>query len=119
MFLLKRQQRKRLSLRLGEVLAAALILAGAAVWNGCATSGWQAEEIPYPRSTPFDSDEFARTAYLDGFRSGYRAELAGDPTMVDMFTGPYPRARRMGFLAGVSFARGEKSASAEESGEKP
>ena len=78
---------------------------------GCASSGkWQSEKIPYPRSTPFDSDQFARTAYLDGFRTGYRAEAFGAAGTVDMLSEPYKEARRVGYYAGAGQAKAEKEA---------
>jgi hypothetical protein len=76
----------------------------------CASSEkWESENIPFPRSTPFDANEFARKAYLDGFRSGYRAEMAGEGTTADVLAPPYVQARRLGFYAGVSQARSERA----------
>jgi hypothetical protein len=88
-----------------------LILAAAA---GCAsTTGWQAENVPFPRATPFDSNELARTAYLDGFERGYRDELSGVHANIEMLTGNYSYAQRQGFYAGAAQARAEKAAVAQ------
>jgi hypothetical protein len=76
---------------------------------GCATEGWQAEEVPLPRSTPFDSNQFARNAYLEGFRQGYTAQSSGGPTAVETVSGPYAEARRHGFYAGAAQARAQQS----------
>lgn len=84
-----------------------LMLALAAA--GCTTtSEWQAEDIPYPRTTPFDSNEFARTAYLDGFRSGYRSVASGGSRSIDLLTEPNVEARRLGYYAGAAQARAER-----------
>lgn len=83
-------------------LLAWMLLAG-----GCATEGWQAETIPYPASTPFDANSFARRAYLDGFASGYRSAKSGDGGGVDVITGPNRHAKRLGYYAGEAAARSE------------
>ncbi|HEV8542916.1 MAG TPA: hypothetical protein VGR78_11035 [Verrucomicrobiae bacterium] len=89
-----------------------LILAVAAA--GCAsTTGWQAENVPFPRTTPFDSNEFARAAYLDGFERGYRDELSGVQANIEMLNGNYSYAQRQGFYAGAAQARAEKAAVAQ------
>ena len=75
--------------------------------SGCATADWQAENIPLPRSTPFDSNHFARDAFLEGFRQGYRAQTWGGPATVETVNGPYVGARRQGFYAGAAQARSE------------
>ena len=87
-----------------HLILCALLLVGI----GCASTEWQAEEIPYPASTPFDSNQFARAIYLEGFRQGYRSEMFGDATTVDMLSGPNLQARRLGFYAGLGRARAEK-----------
>src|SRR5689334_12396022 len=72
----------------------------------CASdSKWQAEQIPYPRSTPFDRSPFARQAFLDGFRTGYRAQMHQGPQAVDVLGPPNLRARQLGYYAGVAEAR--------------
>src|SRR5580765_4971328 len=74
----------------------------------CASdSKWRAEQIPYPRSTPFDRNEFARQAFLDGFRAGYRAQMHLGATTVDVLGPPYLQARQLGYYAGVGQARRE------------
>jgi hypothetical protein len=79
-----------------------------ALLAGCASNDkWQAEQIPYPRSTPFDRNEFARQAFLDGFRLGYRAEMHQGTQAVDVLGGPYLNARQLGYYAGVGQARRE------------
>jgi hypothetical protein len=76
---------------------------------GCASGPWKAENIPFPRTTPFDSNGFARTAYLDGFERGYRAEMSGESASADLLTGPHGDTKRQGFHAGVAHARAEKA----------
>src|ERR1051325_236746 len=71
---------------------------------GCASNEWKAHDIPLPRTTPFDSNEFARTAYLQGYRQGYEAQMYGT-TGVEMLTGPYLAARHQGFYVGAAQAR--------------
>lgn len=75
---------------------------------GCASSGWQAEDVPLPRSTPFDSNQMARAAYLEGFRSGYRAQSSGSRHGLELVSGPYLHARRQGFQAGAAQARAQQ-----------
>lgn len=96
--------------RLKEFLFVVLIVLGA----GCASSGLQSENIPYPRSTPFDSNELARNAFMDGFRTGYRSEVYKDGTIVDNLPGPHRDARRLGFYAGAGEARREKGSAQEQ-----
>lgn len=91
-------------------VALSLLLLGAA---GCATNDWQAEDIPYPRTTPFDASQFARAAFLDGFGRGYSSAKSGGGTTVEMLTGPFTHARRQGFFAGSAQARAEMEASPE------
>ena len=91
---------KWLKFFLGPVLLCALL--------GCASDKkWEAEQIPYPRSTPFDASQFARTAYLEGFRLGYRAQMNRGTRMGETLAGPYGRARQLGFYAGSAEARRE------------
>jgi hypothetical protein len=71
-------------------------------------SKWHAEQIPYPRSTPFDRNQFARQAFLDGFRVGYRAEMHQGPQAVDVLSPPYLQARQLGYRAGAAQARQER-----------
>src|SRR5687768_7047949 len=78
-------------------------------WIGCASSGWQANDVPGPRSTPFDSHQLARNAYLEGYRSGYRAQISGQSMGIELAGGPYLYARRQGFQAGVAHARAQQS----------
>jgi hypothetical protein len=86
------------------VAALALLL------SGCASQeGWRSENIPYPRSTPYDANEFSRTAYLDGFGRGYHAESSGGGGDVEMLSGPHSDARRRGFYAGMAQARADKA----------
>lgn len=75
---------------------------------GCASQGWQSADVPLPRSTPFDSNEFARNAYLEGYRAGYRAQRSGDRG-VSLVDGPYQAAQMQGFRAGASQALSEMS----------
>ena len=80
-----------------------VILIGLACMIGCATGEWQGENVPLPRSTPFDSNQLARNAYLEGFREGYRAQ--NDRVTIETVDGPYIAARRQGFYAGAAQAR--------------
>lgn len=73
--------------------------------NGCASSGWQSDDTPLPASTPFDSNQMARAAYLEGFRSGYRAQASGSAHGLELISGPYLHARQQGFQAGAAHAR--------------
>jgi hypothetical protein len=75
----------------------------------CTTGEWKAENVPAPRATPFDANQFARNAYLEGFRHGYRAQRSGGPPTVEMLTGPHLEARRQGFYAGAAQARAESA----------
>src|SRR5688500_15047467 len=78
------------------------------LWEiGCASEGWQGENVPVPRSTPFDSNQFARNAYLEGFRQGYRAQGGDGLATVETVDGPNAEARRQGFYAGAAQARAE------------
>ena len=86
------------------VLSAALALSA-----GCASNGWKAEAIPYPRSTPFDRDQSTRRAYLDGFERGYRAEMAGGPVSVESLSGPHLDVQKQGFYTGATEARAKKA----------
>ena len=80
---------------------------------GCASNNqWQGDSAPFPTSTPFDSDQLARNAYLEGFRSGYRAQMAGTTLGVQLEGGPYLHARRLGFDAGAAHARAQSPESA-------
>ena len=77
---------------------------------GCASnSGWQSGNTPLPKSTPFDSNQLERAAYLDGFRNGYRAQTSGASLGVELESGPYLHARQLGFQAGVAHARAQQS----------
>lgn len=75
--------------------------------GACATGEWQADNVPLPAATPYDSNQMVRTAYLEGFRHGYRAQKDGGPASVELVTGPYVRAREQGFYAGAACARAE------------
>jgi hypothetical protein len=89
-----------------DVFLAALILLAV----GCASHPrWESENVPMPRSTPYDANEFARNAYLEGFRSGYRAESSGMGAPVDLMTPPNVHARRLGYHAGAAAARSERA----------
>lgn len=82
----------------------------ASLFIGCASkSGWQGENTPVPRSTPFDSNQMQRAAYLEGFRSGYRAQTSGSTLGVVLENGPYLHERQLGFQAGVAHARAQQS----------
>ena len=63
--------------------------------------------MPLPRTTPFDSDQFARSAYLEGFRTGYRAQSSGRRGSVDVLSGPYLFAKQQGYYAGAGQAQAE------------
>ena len=86
-----------------QVFLLALCLALA----GCVSKNWQASDVPTPASTPFDSDQLARAAYLDGFRTGYRAQRSGNTLGVHLEGGPYLHARQLGFQAGAAHARAQ------------
>jgi len=88
---------------LKTILAAlSLLFAGA-----CATGEWQASDVPLPTSTPYDSNQMVRAAFLEGFRHGYRAQKDGGPPSVELVTGPYVHAREQGFYVGAAQARAE------------
>ena len=90
-----------------KILPLAALLAVACA---CTSNRWQAENIPLPVATPFDASHFARTAYLEGFRSGYRAQSRG--LQHSEFLGnPYKEARRLGYIAGAARARESSTAS--------
>jgi hypothetical protein len=86
-----------------------LLTTGLTLLTGCASSGWKSEAIPFPRSTPFDRDQFTRRAFLDGFERGYRAEMAGGPVSVESLSGPYLDAQKQGFYTGAAEARAKKA----------
>jgi hypothetical protein len=70
-----------------------------------ACSSVQRESVPLPLATPFDRNEFARSAYLEAFADGYRAAKS-DSSYRPMYPrGPYPFARQLGWRAGVAAAR--------------
>lgn len=77
---------------------------------GCASQGWQGHDIPFPVATPFDANQFARQAYLDGFRSGYIAQQ--QRKSAEVISGPYARARELGFRAGAAEALAKMEAAA-------
>ena len=79
------------------------------VLAGCATGEWQAEQVPLPAATPFDANHFARNAFMEGFRQGYRAQSTGGPAAVELVSGPYLQARKQGFYAGAAQARAERT----------
>jgi hypothetical protein len=89
-----------------KILFFAAILATAV---GCSSSGLRTQQTPLPRSTPFDANQFARTAFLDGFEKGYRTEMAGGPASVESLSGPYLDIQKQGFHAGVTEARVKKT----------
>ncbi len=89
-----------------------VVLVGVAV--GCASTEQQGQNIPVPSSTPYDLDQFARTAYLDGFRRGYREQMSGGVPNVDVLNGPYPQAQRAGYYAGAAEAKASQAAAAKK-----
>jgi hypothetical protein len=89
---------------LKELVCVAVI----AVAVGCASNGWKADTTPYPRTTPYDANEFMRSAYRDGFARGYRAEMNTGISNVETPYGLYPAAEQQGYYAGVAQARVEK-----------
>jgi len=78
--------------------------AGIALGTGCASNDWQAEQVPLPSSTPFDANQMARSAYLEGFRDGFRAQQ-NKSNSVELVSGPFREARLAGFQAGAAEAR--------------
>ncbi|HVK59446.1 MAG TPA: hypothetical protein VM735_11745 [Candidatus Kapabacteria bacterium] len=80
-------------------------LSACLIWMcACASNdGWQAD-VPVPSTTPFDSDQMARTAYLEGYRTGYRAQMSPS-SGIELTSGPNLQARRLGFEAGAAQAR--------------
>jgi hypothetical protein len=93
-------QRGAMKLPLGLIL----VCAGTALGGGCTSGKWQAEQIPVPRSTPFDANQMARNAFLDGYREGYRAQK-NNSQGVALVSGPYREAKLAGFRAGAAEAR--------------
>jgi hypothetical protein len=87
------------NLFLNFVASAGLVLA-----VGCASNDWQAEQVPLPRSTPFDANQMARSAYLEGFREGFRAQQSQSDS-VELVSGPHREAKLAGFRAGAAEAR--------------
>lgn len=78
-----------------------------AVVFGCTSKGWQGSSVPLPRSTPYDSNQLARNAYLEGFRTGYRAQQSPGQHGMNLLSGPYVHAQQQGFQAGAAQARAE------------
>jgi hypothetical protein len=71
---------------------------------GCATRRAQSFDVPLPAATPYDSDASARAIYLEGFRNGYRAFVAGKMETPYYETGHYPEVERRGYWAGITAA---------------
>lgn len=90
-------------MRLLKTILTALSL----LFVGCATGEWQASDVPLPTTTPYDSNQMVRAAFLDGFRHGYHAQKDGGPASVELVTGPYVHAREQGFYAGAAQARAD------------
>jgi hypothetical protein len=97
------------SMRVSIHFRTLLLTAGLSLLTGCASNGWKSEVIPYPRSTPFDRDQFTRRAFLDGFERGNRAEMSGGPVSVESLSGPYLDAQKQGFYTGAAEARAKKA----------
>jgi hypothetical protein len=93
-----------------KLLFSVLTLSVLLMMCGCASQSQQANAIPMPTSTPFDSDQMARMAYLEGYRQGYRAVAAGTVGGFDMISGSYRFARELGWRAGASQAQSQRSA---------
>jgi hypothetical protein len=93
-------QRGAMKIPLGLIL----VCAGTALGVGCASGKWQAEQIPVPRSTPFDGNQLARNAFLEGYREGFRAQK-NNSQGVELVSGPYREAKLAGFRAGAAEAR--------------
>jgi hypothetical protein len=75
---------------------------------GCKNPGNEPRpQVPMPMATPFDSDAMQREAYRHAFAEGYRAARGTGTTSGSFFSGPYSRAREMGWRAGVAAGREE------------
>jgi hypothetical protein len=85
-----------------------LACAGIAMGTGCASNGWQAEQVPLPTPTPFDANQMARNAYLEGFREGFRAQQ-NKSNSIELVGGPNREAKLAGFRAGAAEARARQS----------
>ena len=79
---------------------------------GCAS--WQADEVPLPSATPFDSNHAHSVAYLDAFRDGYRAGAREGRISQEVITGPNRFARELGWRAGATQAIADKDGTARE-----
>ena len=72
---------------------------------GCASHRADAfVDVPLPATTPYDGDVSARSTYLEGFRSGYRAFVAGKMETPFYEPGHYPEVERRGYWAGITAA---------------
>ena len=89
-------------------LELAILCAGIALGMGCASNDWQADQVPLPPSTPYDANQMARTAYLEGFRQGYTAQR-NQSGGVEFVSGPYRDAKQQGFRAGAAEARARQT----------
>ncbi len=89
-----------------RLVALLVLFAGGCVSRQPSGQKWQGESVPLPVSTPFDANQFARLAYLEGFRAGYHAQW-NRGNGVELLTGPYGQARELGFHAGAAEARAE------------
>jgi hypothetical protein len=75
---------------------------------GCASNGWRAEQVPLPTATPFDANQMARNAYLEGFREGFRAQQ-NKSNSIELVGGPHREAKLAGFRAGAAEARSRQT----------
>jgi hypothetical protein len=91
-----------------DCITVAILCAGIAMGFGCASNEWQADQVPLPQSTPYDANQMARTAYLEGFRQGYTAQR-NQSGGVEFVTGPYRDAKQQGFRAGAAEARARQT----------
>ena len=65
-----------LTVRSGEMTAMRQLAYGLLLILLCGCTS--TSSVPYPAVTNFDDQPKARTAYMKGFRDGYRAALAGE-----------------------------------------
>ena len=83
------------------------ILTAVALGGACGCASHRAGtfvDVPLPATTPYDGDASARSTYLEGFRSGYRAFVAGRMETPYYEPGHYPDVERRGYWAGITAA---------------
>jgi hypothetical protein len=86
-----------------------IVLGALALLTACAST--QKQVIQLPATTPFDTNTFARQAYLDAYSEGYRSAQSGGEITPGFTRGPYSFARELGWRAGAAAVYNPESGS--------